>query len=246
MLETALERLGLRGRFRAVAGSAQDKTRALPGLLKTHGLSQDETAMIGDTPHDIRAAQAAGVAGIAVTYGYASAEALAAADPTDTFPTFAALMRHLDKQACAESRHFPVATVGGLIRDAEGNLLLVRTRKWSGKYGIPGGKIEYGETMEAAFAREAREETGLAVRDIGFVMAQDCVEHPEFYRPRHFILVNYVARVDGIKPAVRLNHESDAYVWATPAEAMGRDLNGPTRVLLAKALGAGGKADGHP
>ena len=141
---------------------------------------------------------------------------------------------------------FEHTDAGLVIRDAEGNLLLVRTRKWSGKYGIPGGKIEYGETMEAAFAREAREETGLAVRDIGFVMAQDCVEHPEFYRPRHFILVNYVARVDGIKPAVRLNHESDAYVWATPAEAMGLDLNGPTRVLLAKALGAGGKADGHP
>lgn len=239
MLEAALARLGLRDRFVAVRGSAEDKTLALPELLRGHGLVQDETVMIGDTPHDLRAAAAAGVAGVAVTYGYASPEALAAERPETVLGSFAEVLKFLDKAACAGSRHFPVATVGGLIRDAEGNLLLVRTRKWSGKYGIPGGKIDYGETMEAAFAREAREETGLAVRDIEFVMAQDCVEHPEFYRPRHFILVNYLARVDGVKPPVRLNHESDSYRWASPAEALGMDLNGPTRVLIERASGGG-------
>jgi len=236
MLEAALDRLGLRRFFAAVRGSAEDKVRALPELLREHGLAQDETIMIGDTPHDLRAAAAAGVAGIAVSYGYASAQTLAAERPEVTLSSFAEVLRFLDKGACAESRHFPVATVGGLIRDAEGNLLLVRTRKWSGKYGIPGGKIDYGETMEAAFAREAREETGLAVRDLEFAMVQDCVEHPEFYRSRHFILVNYLARVDGVKPPVRLNHESDAYLWAGPTETLGLDLNGPTRVLIEKAF----------
>jgi ADP-ribose pyrophosphatase YjhB (NUDIX family) len=93
--------------------------------------------------------------------------------------------------------------------------------------------------MEAAFAREAREETGLVVRDLEFALVQDCVEHPEFYRQRHFILVNYLARVDGVRPPVRLNHESDAYLWVPPAEAMRLPLNGPTRVLLERALGAG-------
>jgi len=176
------------------------------------------------------------VAGVAGTYGYASAEALAAERPEVTLASFAEVLRYLDKCACAESRHFPVATVGGLIRDAKGNLLLVRTRKWSGKYGIPGGKIDYGEGMEAAFVREAREETGLDVRELEFAMVQDCVEHPEFYRPRHFILVNYLARVDGVKPPVRLNHESDAFLWASPAEALDLDLNGPTRVLIEKAF----------
>jgi phosphoglycolate phosphatase-like HAD superfamily hydrolase/ADP-ribose pyrophosphatase YjhB (NUDIX family) len=237
MLVAALDRLGLRDRFSAVRGSVEDKTRVLPGLLQEWGLVQDETLFIGDTPHDLRAARAAGVAGIAVTYGYASAQALAAEVPEVALGSFTEVIRYLDKASCAESRHFPVATVGGLIRDAEGNFLLVRTRKWSGLYGIPGGKIDYGETMEAAFVREAREETGLAVRDLEFAMAQDCVEHPEFYRPRHFILVNYLARVDGVKPPPRLNHESDAYRWATPAEALAMPLNRPTRVLIEKVIG---------
>ena len=126
--------------------------------------------------------------------------------------------------------------MGGLIRDDAGNLLLVRTRKWGGRFGIPGGKIDYGESMESAFRRETREETGLEIRDVEFVMNQDCVEHPEFYRPRHYILVNYAARTAGIKPAVRLNHESDDFAWTAPAEALGMDLNGPTRVLLEKVM----------
>jgi nucleoside triphosphatase len=70
---------------------------------------------------------------------------------------------------------------------------------------------------------------------VEFAMVQDCVEHPEFHRPRHFLLVNYLARTEGVAPAVRLNHESDAYLWATATEAESLDLNGPTRILLEKA-----------
>lgn len=246
MVERSLEALGVRDLFRAVKGSVRDKAAELPAWLGTLGLSQDETVMIGDMPHDIEAARAAGVQSLAAAYGYSPRQALLAAGPEGVAEDFAAVLRHLDKQACAESRHFPVATVGGLIFDDDGRVLLVRTRKWSGLYGIPGGKIDYGETMEAAFAREAREETGLEIREIEFVMNQDCVEHPEFYRPRHYILVNYRARAAGSRPDVRLNHESDAWLWATPAEAMDLPLNGPTRVLLREAerTGAAGARRG--
>ena len=243
MLEAALARLDLRSRFRKVVGSAVDKTVALPALLRAEGLAQDETVMIGDTPHDMAAARAAGVAGAAVTYGYGKAAAFAGEETVCA--SFAEVMRTLDKTAAVAGRYFPVATVGGLIRDDGGNLLLVRTRKWGGRYGIPGGKIDYGETMEAAFVREAREETGLEVADVAFVMNQDCVEHPEFYRPRHFILVNYTARTAGTRPPVRLNHESDDYVWAAPEAAMRMSLNGPTRVLLEKVLGPAARKQGE-
>jgi phosphoglycolate phosphatase len=237
MVEDALGVLGIRKHFKAVKGSTKDKAAALPSWIETLGLSKDETIAFGDMPHDLEAAKAASVHGVAVTYGYGGRDSLLAAGPETVADSFADVLTILDKAACAEARHFPVATVGGLIRDEDGRMLLVRTRKWSGLYGIPGGKIDYGETMEAAFVREAREETGLAVSGLEFAMVQDCVEHPQFYRPRHFLLVNFLARVAGSRPAVRLNHEGDHAVWATAEEAFAMALNAPTRVLLERVYG---------
>lgn len=133
-------------------------------------------------------------------------------------------------------RPFPLVTVGGLLRDARGNVLLVRTRKWSGKWGIPGGKVELGETLEAAFRREILEETGLEIVEPRLVMVQEAINHPEFHRPAHFVLINYVADVAGEKPDVTLNDEAEAYAWKPLAETLGdmKDVNLPTQALLKK------------
>jgi phosphoglycolate phosphatase len=136
-------------------------------------------------------------------------------------------------------RPFPLVTVGGLLRDEAGNALLVRTRKWSDKWGIPGGKVELGESLEAAFAREILEETGLVARSPAMVMIQEAIDHPEFHRPAHFVLINYVADVAGVRPMVTLNDEAQAYAWATLAEAGAMDLNEPTRKLLDRITAAG-------
>ncbi len=49
-----------------------------------------------------------------------------------------------------------------IIPDESGRILLVK-RCDCGKWGIPGGLMEYGETLEQAALREAREETGLDI-----------------------------------------------------------------------------------
>ncbi len=236
MLEETLQLLEVRNYFQAVRGSIEDKTKALPGLLKEWRLSLDETVAVGDTPHDILAAKAASVQPLGVSYGYSSIERMEGAEPDLVFQNFSALLRYFDKLSFAESRHYPVATVGGLIFDDDGKVLLVRTRKWSNLYGVPGGKVDYGETMQDAFVREAKEETGLDIDNVEFVMNQDCIEHPEFYRPRHFLLVNYSAKAKGLQPAVKLNHESEAYLWVAIRDAEGLALNGPTRTLIEKIL----------
>ncbi len=136
---------------------------------------------------------------------------------------------------------FPITTVGGLLRDATGHVLLVKTWKWSNLWGIPGGKVEYGETLEAAFLREILEETGLRALNPKMVMVQDAVEPPEFHRPAHFVLVNYLADVSGTKPDVILNDEGQEYVWLSLSETLKMSLNRPTRVLIDKVM-AGGEA----
>lgn len=58
-----------------------------------------------------------------------------------------------------------IPCVGAIIKDEAGRLLLIRRGHEPGKglWSIPGGRIEPGESDEAALVREVREETGLAV-----------------------------------------------------------------------------------
>ena len=126
----------------------------------------------------------------------------------------------------------PIATVGALITNQRGEVLMIRTHKWSDRWGIPGGKIKRGETSEAALRREVSEETALEIDDIRFVMVQDCIEPPEFERSAHFLLMNYVARCVNDAATVILNDEAEEYQWLTPQAALKIDLNQPTRVLL--------------
>jgi 8-oxo-dGTP diphosphatase len=58
-----------------------------------------------------------------------------------------------------------VACVGAIIRDDSGRVLLVRRANEPGRglWSLPGGRVEPGETEEAAVAREVLEETGLVV-----------------------------------------------------------------------------------
>jgi ADP-ribose pyrophosphatase YjhB (NUDIX family) len=129
---------------------------------------------------------------------------------------------------------YPLTTVGGLLRDEAGNVLLVRTRKWSNLWGIPGGKVEYGESLEHAFLRETREETGLEAANPRMVMVQEAIEHPEFHERKHFVLINYVADVPGAAPEVTLNDEAQEWRWLTLDAAENMALNGPTRALVEK------------
>ena len=113
----------------------------------------------------------------------------------------------------------------------EDQVLLVRTRKWSNRWGIPGGKINYNEHSESALRRELKEETNLRIEGINFVMVQDCIQSEEFYRSEHFLLLNYTCKVSGDSTVI-LNGEAQDFQWVYPLEAMKHDLNRPTRLLL--------------
>ncbi len=127
-------------------------------------------------------------------------------------------------------RGYPLATVGALIVGPDARLLLIRTHKWGDRWGVPGGKVDWGESLLEAVHREVLEETGLSLSDVCWGPVQEAVSHPEFHRDAHFILVNVVARATSA--AVTLNDEAQAYAWCTPAEAATFDLNEPTRRLV--------------
>jgi len=229
-LERAVRAAGLETWLAAVHGGIRDKTEALPSIVAQAGLSPDDCLMLGDMVHDLDAARAARVRACAVLHGYTSEAELRACRPDEVWADLreaeAWLVRHLS----LDGRSWPIATVGGLAFRQDGRAFFVRTAKWSGTWGTPGGKIDYGEGHLDAFVREVREETGLEIVEPELVVVQDAIEEPEFVRPRHFLLLNLVGLVAG--GPERLNHESLEGGWYTLEEASALPLNRPTRVLV--------------
>lgn len=226
-----------------------DKRARIHELLEDHGLAPRQTVFIGDMEHDVETARCGGVYACAVLTGYNSLAQLRARQPDLIVEHLGELRDLLELQgfqlegaaptAGKRTPAGPVATVGALVFNQAGQVLMVRTRKWSNLWGIPGGKIKLGERCADALRRELKEETDLEVRDIAFVMVQDCIHSPEFYRDAHFLLLNYTCRCAG-PAAVRLNAEAQEYRWVAPPAAMDLPLNQPTRTLLTTYLDQAG------
>jgi len=122
---------------------------------------------------------------------------------------------------------FPEPTVGVFIFNRNGEMLLLKSHKWPGKYVVPGGHVELGERIEEAAVREAKEETGLDISDLEFINFQQFIYDPAFWKKRHFIFFDFACKTDSTD--VQLNNEAENYVWVEPHQALTMELDTYTR-----------------
>ncbi|HJS59575.1 MAG TPA: NUDIX hydrolase [Vicinamibacteria bacterium] len=93
----------------------------------------------------------------------------------------------------------PSVGVGGVVVDA-GRVLLIKRGKppLYGRWVVPGGTVELGESLEQALVREVREETGLEVRPRAFLTAFERIVREDGAVRHHFVILDYLCeRVSG-------------------------------------------------
>ena len=114
------------------------------------------------------------------------------------------------------SAQYPVPVVRIIVNDADDRALILRrqnTMYAGGGWCLPGGKIEYGQTVEEAAARELEEETALCCKSSNFLFYQD--SPPKKPGDMHCINFYLECLVTG---SLAINDESSDAAWITQAD----------------------------
>ena len=109
-----------------------------------------------------------------------------------------------------------LAVSAAIFRD--GKVLLVRRARSPGKgfYSFPGGRVEFGESLHQALAREVDEETGLRIDIVGLAGWREVL--PSSSGGGHYVIMSFAARWRANEPV--LNDEHDDFKWLPP-DALG-------------------------
>ncbi|GAC1345544.1 MAG: NUDIX hydrolase [Bradyrhizobium sp.] len=108
--------------------------------------------------------------------------------------------------------HPQLAVSAAIFRDDK--ILLVRRARFParGFYTLPGGRVEFGETLQAAVRREVLEETALEIEIAGLAGWREVL--PETGGGGHYLIMSFAARWVRGEPV--LNEELDDFRWLPP------------------------------
>jgi ADP-ribose pyrophosphatase YjhB (NUDIX family) len=112
--------------------------------------------------------------------------------------------------------HPQLAVSAAIFRD--GKILLVRRARSParGFYSLPGGRVEFGETIHAALHREVAEETALKIGIVDLAAWREVM--PGTSGDGHYLIMSFAARWS--RGEVVLNDELDDHQWLAP-DALG-------------------------
>jgi mutator protein MutT len=132
----------------------------------------------------------------------------------------------------------PVLGVGAVIFDGDRVLLVKRGQEpFKGRWSLPGGVVELGETLADAVAREVVEETGHEVH-VGPVVDVVQIVHrdPDGRIQYHFVVVDYMCRATSQSP--RCGSDADEARWVELASLETFELTEKAAAVIYKAQAA--------
>ena len=112
----------------------------------------------------------------------------------------------------------------GAVVVHEGRVLLIRRGKepLRGRWLIPGGTVELGESLETALVREMLEETGVRVRPLEVLLVFDRILLEGDGVRYHYVIVDY--RCEYIAGQVRAGSDADDAAFVAEADLGAFDL----------------------
>jgi 8-oxo-dGTP diphosphatase len=129
--------------------------------------------------------------------------------------------------------HPQLAVSAAIFRDDR--ILLVRRARSPAKgyYSLPGGRVEFGETLHAALHREVDEETALKIEIIGVAGWREVV--PGAGGGGHYLIMSFAAR--WISGELVLNDELDDFRWLAPDAIGDLKVTGGLQEVIRQAKG---------
>jgi ADP-ribose pyrophosphatase YjhB (NUDIX family) len=114
-----------------------------------------------------------------------------------------------------------------------GKVLLVRRARSPAKgfYSLPGGRVEFGESLHQALTREVDEETGLAIEIAGLAGWREVL--PSTGGAGHYLIMSFAARWVAREPV--LNEELDDFRWLPPDNLGDLKLTGSLEEVIQSA-----------
>jgi 8-oxo-dGTP diphosphatase len=129
--------------------------------------------------------------------------------------------------------HPQLAVSAAIFRDDK--ILLVRRARSPAKgfYSLPGGRVEFGESLHTALHREVDEETALRVEIIGLAGWREVL--PGTASNGHYLIMSFAARWISGEPV--LNDELDDFRWLAPDGLSDLKLTGGLQEVIQSARG---------
>jgi 8-oxo-dGTP diphosphatase len=127
--------------------------------------------------------------------------------------------------------HPQLAVSAAIFRDDR--ILLVRRARSPAKgfYSLPGGRVEFGESLHAALHREVDEETALKIEIIDLAGWREVV--PGTSGGGHYLIMSFAARWLAGEPV--LNDELDDFKWLSPDDLSNLKLTGGLQEVIQAA-----------
>ena len=134
-----------------------------------------------------------------------------------------------------DSRWYPGHPMVGVhaLVFKEGRILLAKRSKEpsKGKWSIPGGRLELGETIFEAAKREVREECSVEIEIDKLLDIEDAIIRDEDGSIKyHFVVIHLLARYTGGE--VKAQSDADDCRWVTPEEMARLDMPSSLRDVL--------------